>query len=152
MIARMAQLKTDAGSCPLTQRVILEFCTAGRLADHTRRVQETYRAHRDRMVAAIRRELPDVSFDVPHGGYYLWLTLPPAMDGDELTRRAQDAGVIILAGSRFFARTDADHPKRHVRLAFSHATIDEIDEGVRRLATAYRSVAAGAAIGTTAPR
>jgi 2-aminoadipate transaminase len=26
LLARMAQLKTDAGSCPLTQRVILDFC------------------------------------------------------------------------------------------------------------------------------
>ena len=152
MIARMAQLKTDAGSCPLTQRVILEFCAAGRLADHTRRVQETYRAHRDRMVAAIRRELPDVSFDVPQGGYYLWLTLPAAVDGDELARRAQAAGVTILAGSRCFARPDAEHPKRHVRLAFSQATMDEIDEGVRRLATAYRSLVAGAAMARAAPR
>jgi 2-aminoadipate transaminase len=152
MITRMTQLKTDAGSCPLTQRVILEFCGAGRLAEHTRRVQETYGAHRDRMVAALRRELPDVSFDVPHGGYYLWLTLAATIDGDELARRAQDAGVTILAGSRFFARTDADHLKTHARLAFSHAGIDEIDEGVRRLATAYRSLAAGAAFTAAAPR
>ena len=151
LIARMTQLKTDAGSCPLTQRVILEFCAAGRLADHTLRVQETYRAHRDRMVAAVRRELADVSFDVPHGGYYLWLTLPAAVDGDELARRAQAVGVTILAGSRCFARPDAEHPKRHARLAFSHATLDEIDEGVRRLATAYGSLAAGAAMARTAP-
>lgn len=148
LIARMVQLKSDAGSCPLTQRVILEFCEAGRMADHTHRVQETYRAHRDCMIAAIRRELPDVSFDVPHGGYYLWLTLPTAIDGDQLARRAQDAGVIILAGSRFFAPTDADHPKNHVRVAFSHAAIDEIEEGVRRLATVYRPLAASVAAAT----
>jgi 2-aminoadipate transaminase len=152
LIARMAQLKTDAGSCPLTQRVILEFCAAGRLPVHTRLVQDTYRAHRDRMVAALRRELPEVSFVVPRGGYYLWLALPAPIDGDELARRAQDAGVSILAGSRCFARGDAGEAKRHVRLAFSHATPEEIDEGVRRLATAYRSLAAGAAVPTTAPR
>jgi 2-aminoadipate transaminase len=104
------------------------------------------------MVAALRRELPEVSFVVPRGGYYLWLALPAPIDGDELARRAQDAGVSILAGSRCFARGDAGEAKRHVRLAFSHATPEEIDEGVRRLATAYRSLAAGAAVPTTAPR
>jgi len=68
LVARMAQLKTDAGSCPLTQRTILEFCANGRLTQHIARVQESYRAHRDRMVAAVRRELPDVSFGMPYGG------------------------------------------------------------------------------------
>jgi 2-aminoadipate transaminase len=143
LIARMTQLKTDAGSCPLTQRVILGFCTAGRLVDHITRVQDTYRSHRDRMVAAFRRELPEVSFHVPHGGYYLWLTLGDGIDGDELTRCAGDAGVTIIAGSKFFAPTDVEHPKNLARVAFSHASIDEIDEGVRRLTTAYSTVATG---------
>jgi 2-aminoadipate transaminase len=144
LLARMAQLKTDAGSCPLTQRVILDFCTAGRLADHTTRVQDTYRAHRDRMVAAFRRELPDIAFDVPQGGYYLWLTLAAGIDGDELVRSAGDAGVTLIAGSKFFARSDVEHPKNLARVAFSHASIEEIDEGVRRLATAYKPLVADA--------
>ena len=146
VLARMTQLKTDAGSCPLTQRVVLGFCTAGRLAEHTTRVQDTYRAHRDRMVAAFRRELPEITFRVPHGGYYLWLTLAAGVDGDELAQRAGDAGVTVIAGSKFFARTDVEHPKNLARVAFSHASIDEIDEGVRRLAAAYMPLAAGAVV------
>jgi 2-aminoadipate transaminase len=142
LIARMTQLKSDGGSCPLTQRLIVEFCTAGRLAAHTERVQQVYRTHRDRMVAALRRELPEVSMDVPEGGYYLWLTLPSEVDGDELTRLASEAGVTVLAGSKFFACPDAGHPRNHIRSAFSHATPDEIDEGVQRLASAFRALAA----------
>jgi 2-aminoadipate transaminase len=143
LLARMAQLKTDAGSCPLTQRVIFDFCAAGRLGEHIARVQETYRAHRDRMVSAFQREMPDITFDVPHGGYYLWLTLAPGVDGDDLTQRAGEAGVTIIAGSKFFARIDAEHPRNLARVAFSHASIDEIDEGVRRMAQAYAPLSDG---------
>ncbi|HSC30450.1 MAG TPA: PLP-dependent aminotransferase family protein [Gemmatimonadaceae bacterium] len=150
LLARMAQLKTDAGSCPLTQRVILEFCRAGRLDAHTTRVQETYRAHRDRMVRAFERQLPEVSFQTPNGGYYLWLSLPPGVDGDALARRAADAGVIVIAGSRFFANGGGDQRGRFIRVAFSHAGLDEIDEGVRRLAAAYHSLGTGAAAGAAA--
>ena len=146
LLARMAQLKTDAGSCPLTQRVILDFCAAGRLDEHIARVQDTYRAHRDRMVAAFGREMPDIAFHVPHGGYYLWLTLAPGVDGDELVQRAGEAGVTIIAGSKFFARTDVEHPRNLARVAFSHASIDEIDEGVRRMARAYAPLAAGSRV------
>ena len=139
-VARMAQLKTDAGSCPLTQRTILEFVGGGRLGAHITHVQECYRSNRDRMVMAVRRELSDASFVMPHGGYYLWLTLPEQLNADELAACAQRAGVTVIAGSRFFARSDIAHPRHHLRLAYSHATHDEIDEGVRRLAGAYAAV------------
>ena len=43
MIARMIQLKSDGGSCPLTQRIIAEFLGGGRLPSHIDRVQTTYR-------------------------------------------------------------------------------------------------------------
>jgi 2-aminoadipate transaminase len=150
LIARLVQLKSDGGSCPLTQRVIVEFLSAGRLPAHIERVQATYRANRDAMVAALRRELPEVTMAVPEGGYYLWLTLPEEMSGDQLARAASDAGLTVLAGSRFFARHDVDHPKNHVRIAYSHATAQEIEDGIRRLSAAFRAVASGAAAATAA--
>jgi 2-aminoadipate transaminase len=142
MIARVIQLKSDGGSCPLTQRVIVEFISGGRLTTHIGRVQATYGGQRDRMVAALRAELPEAAVDVPEGGYYLWLTLPDRVDGDALTKRASEVGVTVLAGSKFFARSDVGHPRNHVRLAYSHANFDEIDEGVRRLAGEFRALSA----------
>jgi 2-aminoadipate transaminase len=136
MIARMAQLKTDAGSCPLTQRVILEFLAAGRLPDHIARVQATYRGNRDQMTASLAREMPEAIFARPKGGYYVWLALPEGTDGDAVAACAAANGVAIIAGSKFFANPG---PKHHVRLAFSHATHAEIDEGVRRVAEALRA-------------
>jgi 2-aminoadipate transaminase len=140
MISRLIQLKSDGGSCPLTQRMIIEFVAGGRLTPHIARVQATYRAQRDRMVAALCTELPEAAVDVPSGGYYLWVTLPERVDGDALAKRAHEAGVTVLAGSKFFARADGGHPRNHIRLAYSHATVDEIDEGVRRLARAFRAL------------
>jgi 2-aminoadipate transaminase len=144
MVARLAQLKSDLGSCPLTQRIILEFCTTGdHLAAHTRKVQDTYRKHRDTMVAALRQELPEVSFDLPHGGYYLWLTLPRHIDAEQLAHRALQEKVEIIPGSKFFAGNGpkgTGAPKNHIRLCYSHAEPDEIEEAVKRLARAVRSM------------
>lgn len=142
LIARMVQLKSDGGSCPLTQRVIVEFLRGDRLTGHIRDVQATYRRNRDAMVAALRGDLADVRMEIPEGGYYLWLTFPEGVDGDEVARVAGDRGVIVLAGSRFFATTGTRHPRNHLRVAYSHATSDEIVEGVRRLSAAYHTVAA----------
>ena len=146
MIARMIQLKSDGGSCPLTQRIIAEFLSGGRLTAHIERVQSTYRENRDAMVAALRRDLPEASFEIPEGGYYVWLTLPDDADCDAITRSAVEGGVTVLPGSKFFARNDVPHPKNHLRVAYSHATPEEIDDGIRRLATAYRTVTAEKAV------
>lgn len=143
MIARMIQLKSDGGSCPLTQRIITEFLASGRLPGHIERVQMTYRQNRDAMVAAVQRELPEAAFEIPEGGYYVWLTLPEDVDGDLLARAAIDCGVTVLPGSKFFASSDVPHPKNHLRIAYSHATTEEIHDGIRRLATAFRAIAAG---------
>jgi 2-aminoadipate transaminase len=146
LIARLIQLKADGGSCPLTQRIITEFTTAGRLDRHVARVQEVYRSNRDRMVAALRRELPEASFTVPDGGYYVWIALPEGLDADAVARRAAEAGVVVIPGSRFFAGIDRSHPTNRLRLAYSHAAGEEIDEGIRRLAGAVRAVDGGASV------
>ena len=145
LIQRMVQLKTDGGSCPLTQRIIVEFCSGGRLSGHLAGVQATYREHRNHMVAAIRRELPEASFTVPHGGYYVWLTLPQEFDGNDFAARAAKEDVSLIPGSKFFAvnggRATGDAaPANHIRLAYSYATLDEIDEGLLRLGKVYRSI------------
>lgn len=144
-VARLMQLKSDGGTNPLIQRLVLEFCLSEAFTSHVARVQSVYRAHRDRMVTAVRRELPQAAITLPHGGYYLWLTFPEHVDGDVLAREAAAADVNVIAGTRFFAPAfDASGrrrapPRNHLRLSYSYATLEQIDEGVARLAAVFRS-------------
>lgn len=142
-VARLSFLKSDAGTCPLTQRIIVEFCKAGHLPEHIQRVQNTYRKHRDAMVAALQESLPEVSFTLPHGGYYLWLTLPAGIDCEELAQRALQEKVSILPGTKFFAGNGpkgSGAPRNNIRLCYSHGTPDELREAIFRLGRAYRSM------------
>lgn len=142
LIARLLQLKADGGSNPLIQRIVLDFCRSPEFEKHTRKVQQTYRAHRDRMIEAVRRELPGVTLTVPAGGYYLWLTLPTQVSGTALAAQAAKAGVNIIPGSQFFAGSDEQlraQARNHIRLSYSFATLEQIDEGLRRLAHIYQS-------------
>lgn len=143
IVKRLAQIKADAGSCPLTQRIITEFCKSGRLGNHVANVRRAYGEHRDRMVAALRRSIDGISFSIPTGGYYLWIKLPEYIDADDLERRAHDEGVAVLSGTRFFASSEVMNnaaPSRYVRLAYSFATLEQIDEGVERLARAFKAI------------
>jgi 2-aminoadipate transaminase len=146
LIHRMALLKSDGGTSPLVQRLIVEYLAEGGQAAHARLAQSTYRAHRDRMLAALARELPEFKTRVPQGGYYLWIDLPGNADAEALASRARDFGVSIFPGSKFYAAQKNGWPgnalpeKNHIRLTFSHAGLDEIEEGVRRLAAAWSSL------------
>ncbi len=145
MLARMAQLKSDGGTCPLTQRIIVEFFADDGMERHLERARSTYAAHRDAMVAAMRRWLPEVEFSVPHGGYYLWLKFPTGADTNLVVDRAHAGGVSAIPGNVFFAADGEGSakrrglPKRYIRLAYSHASPLEIDDGIARLAQAYRA-------------
>jgi 2-aminoadipate transaminase len=139
MIARLIQLKSDGGSSPLMQRILYEFGRSEDFPAHVARARAVYRERRDHMLAAIARELPGVRVSVPEGGYYLWLTLPADMDGDAIAVRAAEAGVNLIPGSKFFAGgatypSNRTPPRNHIRLSFSYATPEQIDEGISRLA------------------
>ncbi len=139
-IARMIQLKAEGGSSPLIQRIIHGFASSPAFPGHIARVQAAYRERRDAIVAAIARDLPGAHVAVPEGGYYVWLTLPAAVDGDLLAQRAAAAGVHLIAGSRFFAVQDDHTPRNHIRLSFSYTTPAQIDDGIQRLGIVYRAM------------
>ena len=142
LIARMIQLKSDGGSSPLMQRILFEFGRSPDYGAHVERARSLYRERRDAMVTAVRRELPEAAIQVPNGGYYVWLTFPVGTDGNRLAARAAELGVNLIAGSTFFASRgdpsgDRKVPLNHLRLSFSYATPEQIDEGVARLARAF---------------
>ncbi|MEI6662809.1 MAG: PLP-dependent aminotransferase family protein [Actinomycetes bacterium] len=82
----------------------------------------------------LRSELPGCEFSSPKGGYFLWLRLPGA-DGAALAAAAAERGVQIVAGTDFM-----DGGEEWIRLAYSAAGLEEIREGVSRLADAARSL------------
>lgn len=137
IVARMAALKADAGSCPFTQRLVLEYCRAGMFEPQLHDRVKLYRGHRDVMVRALAEEIPQATLSIPSGGYYLWLRLPDPVDTDRLLPLAKRCGVDFLPASRFYATPG---PPQYLRLAYSHASPSGIIEGVRRLGDALRQL------------
>jgi DNA-binding transcriptional MocR family regulator len=90
------------------------------------------------MVEALQREFgSEVTWPSPRGGFFLWATLPAAIDADAMLARAVQHGVIYVAGEAFFV--DNSGAGRHiVRLAFSAPPHDRIREGVVRLGRTVR--------------
>jgi DNA-binding transcriptional MocR family regulator len=75
--------------------------------------------------------MPDgMSWTRPHGGFFTWVTGPEWLDTVGIAQRAREAGVAFVPGRPFHPQRDGGNK---LRLAFSLAGDDDIDEGIGRL-------------------
>ncbi|MOA53324.1 2-aminoadipate transaminase [compost metagenome] len=90
------------------------------------------------MQAALEKHFADLAdWQVPQGGLFFWLKLKTTRDTRELLKVALgEHNVAFMPGEPFYAN-QADGIGR-LRLNFSHATPDRIEEGVARLAKLIR--------------
>ncbi|MFI1996765.1 PLP-dependent aminotransferase family protein [Actinoplanes sp. NPDC020271] len=120
----------------VSEAIVHQFCVSGAIEKSVRTVSEAL-GERARVLAdSIRDRIPGATFTEPDGGYFLWVDLPSDIDVDKLFPAAMKKGVAIVKGSDFLL--EGGH--NSVRLAYSAVTVDQIDEGVRRLAEAIDEV------------
>jgi DNA-binding transcriptional MocR family regulator len=139
VISRLVLMKQAADlHSPTLNQIATDAVAREIFATHVEKIRATYRGRRDRMLAALDREMPEeVRFTRPEGGMFVWLTLPEGMDGATLLARAvKEARVAFVPGGAFFADGSG---RNTLRLSFSCASDDQIDEGVARLARIIRA-------------
>jgi DNA-binding transcriptional MocR family regulator len=114
-----------------------QMAVSAYLAQHDWRGQikqmcEMYRDRRDAMVEALHDLMPAACrWNVPHGGFFVWMTLPSGIDAKAMLPRAVTARVAYVPGTAFFAD---GFGSGSLRLSFCYPTPERIREGVRRLA------------------
>lgn len=133
VIRRLVQAKqgADLHTSTLTQMVAYEVARGGFLDRHVRLIREVYRERRDAMLMALAKYFPTgVHWTAPHGGLFLWVTLPQPMDAADILKAAIDERVAFVPGASFFPDGSGQNT---FRLNFSNATTPKIEEGIRRL-------------------
>jgi 2-aminoadipate transaminase len=124
----------------VAQAIVAEFCDSGAIDRSIATVKQALRERRDATCAALARHLPDARFVTPEGGYFLWVDLPEESDVGALARGAAERGVVFELGSSFLL----EGGESSLRLAYSAVPPDQIEEGVARIAEAYRELHAPA--------
>jgi DNA-binding transcriptional MocR family regulator len=89
--------------------------------------REMYRERRDALVGALAEHLPSASWNVPAGGFFIWVRLPDGLDAKSMLPRAVTGRVAYVPGTAFYYDgRGADH----MRLSFCYPTPERIREGV----------------------
>src|SRR4029079_9901276 len=115
---------------------VYEFCASGAIERSIATVRVALAERASVLAEALRRHIPGCRFHEPDGGYFLWVDLPEEIDTDAVTATAAEHGVAVVRGSDFMLQGG----RHSLRLVFSAVTPDQIDEGVRRLASAIGAV------------
>jgi 2-aminoadipate transaminase len=138
LIARIVKRATNTYISPnmVAQGIVYEFVASGAIRDAIETVRNALRDRVAALTTALEREIPEAHFVAPEGGYFMWVELPESVDVDALFAAAGERGVTFVKGTDFLL----DGGRNTLRLAYSGVTPDEIDEGVSRLADAYRSL------------
>jgi 2-aminoadipate transaminase len=138
LIAAVAELATNTYISPsmVSQSIVYEFCASGAIDSSIETVRTALAKRALTLDVALRRELPEAEFVTPEGGYFMWVTLPAGTDVRVLHKAAAERGVSFVKGTDFLL----EGGENTLRLAYSGVTPEQIDEGVTRLAAAYRSL------------
>ncbi len=144
VVAQMVIAKQNSDQCAgaFGQRLLEEYLRGGHLDPQLRMSNALYSSRCDVMLAALDEHMPDgITWTRPRGGFFTWLRGPDDLDTVALAQQARDAGVAFVPGRPF-------HPQQEgfntLRLAFSLAGEDDIDEGVARLGRLVRDTLEGA--------
>jgi GntR family transcriptional regulator/MocR family aminotransferase len=132
----MAKDLADIHTSPILQAAVFHFCRQRLLDRHQARVLRESARRRNALLAALARRMPSgVTWTESQGGFSLLVTLPEGMDAAALLEPAAQRGVVFTPGNAFFVDGGGEHT---LRLSFSAIPVNQIDEGVKRLADAIR--------------
>jgi GntR family transcriptional regulator/MocR family aminotransferase len=118
------------------QRAVALFLSLGHHDALIRTLGEAYRARAQTLANALRRHLPEMTFQMPQGGSAIWIAAPSNVNMSEVARVAASRGLLFDPGEVFFFRKGA--PRHFFRLGYSSIPIARIEEGVKLLAQILR--------------
>ncbi|MGF9816666.1 PLP-dependent aminotransferase family protein [Brevibacillus agri] len=131
VIARLADIKmqTDYGASSLSQRVAAEWLASGLYEQHMHYVRKELAKRQAAAICALEKHMGQLaSWDVPGGGFFLWLKIRGKVSMTELFAQAHRQGLLINPGNIYGQAGEG-----YVRLSYGYASLTELEAGIERL-------------------
>lgn len=117
---------------------------SGDLQQHiTGTLQPAYEQRYQSMIFAIEKHLIPLGVTMPEanqqevaGGYFIWVSLPPSLNADQVTSRAKkEENLIVAPGTLFGVHGDAmgQGLESKLRLCYAYEDKNLLAEGIERL-------------------
>lgn len=127
----IAKEASDLHTNIFSQYLIWDYLEHNDLDVHIAKIKDLYQKQAKAMMDAMDKYFPStVKYTKPHGGMFLWVTLPEGISAMELFPKALEKKVAFVPGDPFYI--DA-HNVNTMRLNYTNADCETIEEGIRRL-------------------
>lgn len=142
LVSKIEILKqvNDVHTPVLTQLMCVEFMKKYNIDSYIEKNRELYGKKCRVMLDAMEKYFPKdkVKWTVPSGGIFLWCECPELSDISPVVDKALEKKVAIVPGGNF--AIDMKAPSNKFRLNYSSATVEKIEEGIRRLGEALTEI------------
>lgn len=138
VVGKLVQAKqgADLHTSTFNQIAAYEVGQGNFFDKHIRRICEVYRERRDVMLDSLEEHMPPgVHWTHPQGGLFLWATLPEELNSSRVLEDAVKEKVAFVPGEPFYPCGGGHNT---MRLNFSNATPEKINEGIARLGVVFR--------------
>jgi len=127
---------TDVHTSTLSQAIVEKFLYGDTLEKLIAANVPKYKQRLDAMISAIKKYMPpSFKFTVPDGGLFIWGEFADGLSAKAYFQKAvTEHKVAYVCGNDFFADGHGDN---FVRLNFSNASVEKIDEGIKKLGTMF---------------
>lgn len=127
----IAKEASDLHTSIFSQYLIWDYLTHNDLDVHIAKIKDLYQRQAQAMMNAMDKYFPpSVKYTKPHGGMFLWVTLPEGIRAMDLFPKALEKKVAFVPGDPFYIQADNINT---MRLNYTNADCETIDEGIRRL-------------------
>ncbi|MFI8709031.1 PLP-dependent aminotransferase family protein [Bacillus sp. NPDC077411] len=125
-----AKALMDIGSPQLTQKAILPFLRTERMKNHLEKLRTALQMRRDTTIEILASLTDTIHFQVPKGGFNLWVSLPNSMNSFTLLKKANEANISFLPGTACFV-----HEPKHeyMRISYSMLSDQDLNVGLQKL-------------------
>ena len=134
LLERLAQngmIVSGGGFSPLGGGLIRSMIELGLLPPYIQKLRDTFQRRAHVLADALGELRPlGLEFQRPQGGYFIWVTLPDGLNGDDLLSAALQRGVRFQPGNLFSPQGTQGNK---LRLCFAFYEEEELRGGVQRL-------------------
>jgi 2-aminoadipate transaminase len=131
-----AKRGADLGPSNLSQILTTTYFEGDEWRVYLERLKASYRERRDAALDFLSEFMPEVvSWSRPDGGFFVWVTLPHAIDTSQMLPQAVARNVSYVPGAEFYADGGGAN---HLRLSFASAEPRLLRRAVRVLGELIR--------------
>jgi len=139
IITQLCIAKQNSDQCAgaLGQRLMEEYGRSGEMDRQILRSRELYARRAGLTTKALAVHMPEgTTWTTPDGGFYVWVTAPDGVDTVALSAAASERKVAYVPGRPFYPDGSGAN---QIRLCYSRAPDDLIDEGIRRIGEVFKT-------------